>query len=120
MVKLGENITLQIPVTEKASKEGNKKKIIPHQEKSTQISEITKKRSGKQLKRYVYLWGNTSFSESEFLIWYHGDQKRETFWSDKKTTVKHEFGVWQKYLWEQRGKEIHSKMKENLLLADPL
>lgn len=44
----------------------------------------------------------------------------ETFWSDKKTTVKHEFGIWQKYLQEQRGKEIHSKMKENLLLADLL
>lgn len=47
-------------------------------------------------------------------------KKSETFWSDKKTTVKHEFGVWKKCLWEQRGKEIHSKMKENLLLADLL
>lgn len=80
-----------------------------------------KKRSWKQLKRYdVYLWGNSNFSDSEFLIWYHGDQKSETFWSDKKATVKHEFCIWQKYLKEQRGKEIHSKMKENLLLADLL
>ena len=44
----------------------------------------------------------------------------ETFWSDKKATVKHEFCIWQKYLKEQKGKEIHSKMKENLLLADLL
>lgn len=47
-------------------------------------------------------------------------KKSETFWSDKKATVKHEFCIWQKYLNEQRGKEIHSKMKENLLLADLL
>ena len=47
-------------------------------------------------------------------------KKSETFWSDKKATVKHEFCIWQKYLKEQRGKEIYSKMKENLLLADLL